>query len=532
MIPLPFTPSPRPPLAHQVTAFERFKDKPYFALHWEQRVRKTRPVLDIFRYRYARGEVDALVIIAWPNGVQRVWLDEIKEDFPTQWIEATRAIAWASGRTTQGAAREAALALRDYDGPVVAAFNCEAIITKLGWKYLEWLLKKRRVMLVADEYDWAANWNKRTQKLLALGRRPNVIVKIGLTGTPCDEGPCDLLYPTNFLKFGVLGYTSMAAFKSRYIEYEEEELSPGVWVRRKGYNRKTDTEYDIVKGVQNLEELHVNLDKFASRLTRSQVSDAPAKTYQKRYFQLTALQRKVYDRLRAEYVAELSRGPVSVAHVLTRRTRLQMIARNFYPPERVGHPCTACASTGYTEEGVECLICDGLGATVEITELERIDPARNPAAEALTGELRATRGPVVVWCKFRNDVEDARAAAVAAGRNLPGLYYGAVPERERHAAYEGFRSGTLDMLIATGDSGLSRGHDLTRATTMIVYSNGTSARTRRQLEDRAESLTRMISTDIVDIVGEDTVDESNLDLLRGKFSISQRILNDPPGSWL
>ena len=38
MILLSFTPSPRPPLAHQTAAVERFKDAPYFALHWEQRL--------------------------------------------------------------------------------------------------------------------------------------------------------------------------------------------------------------------------------------------------------------------------------------------------------------------------------------------------------------------------------------------------------------------------------------------------------------------------------------------------------------
>ena len=533
MISIPFTPGRRPPLAHQEAAFNRFKDDPYWALFWQQRVRKTEPATRTFRYHYGRGHVDALLVFAWPNGVHRTWIDEIQKDFPEDFLAATRTLAWASGRSTVGRAREEALALRDHPGPIVATFNCEALVTPKGWKYVEWLLAKRRAMIVADECDWASSFNKRTQKLLALGRRPNALVKVILSGTPCDEGPCDLLYPTNFLRHGLLGYTSMVAFKNRYLAYEQEEIASGVWVRKKGYNRRTNTEYDIVVGTQNLDELHANLDKFSSRLLRSDVGDAPEKTFQTRYFQLTETQQKAYIRLRDQYLMELSRGPVPVAHVLTRMQKLSMVARNFAPPDRIGIPCTACAATGYLETGDECAGCGGLGARIETTAMERIDPARNPAAEALIAELRATRGPVVVWARFLQETSDAVEAARKARPEAEiVLYDGTLHERDRELSYQSFRSGKADVIVATGGSGLSRGRDLTRAVALIYYSTGYSLRTRRQSEDRAEGLDRKVSTDIVDIVAEGTVDEHVIELLRNKISVSQQILKDPPSKWL
>ena len=520
----------RQPLQHQLRDFERFKDQSYFALFYEQRARKTKVVLDIFRYRYARGDIDALIVIAWPNGVHRVWIDELPKDFPPDELTHLKSLAWRSGRMTKGPLREEALALREYQGPVVLTMNCEALITNAGTKYLEWFLAKRRALLVADESSWSANWNGRTQRLLAMGRRPNVVIKAILDGTPVDESPVEIYHPTNFLKPGLLGFTSKDAFRSRYLQYEEEEIAPGVRVRKRRHNYKTDTDYDVVVGVQNMEELRDNLKAFSSRVLRSEVSDAPPKTYQQRYFQLTDRQRMVYDRARDEYVADLAQGPTNLRNVLLRMTRLQMIARNYYPSEKTGEPCDACQSMGHTADGEECQHCEGLGYTIRWTNLERIDK-RSPATEALVAEAAATRGPMIVWCRFKQDVADACQALAQMGRRV-ARYDGSVPEADRERAYQGFRAGQYDDIVATITSGLSRGKDLTRAVTLVYYSNEFSLRARRQSEDRAEGLDRQISTEVVDLVAEDTRDIDVIAALREKRDLAAVITGDPPSKWL
>src|SRR5277367_6082913 len=109
----------RPPLVHQLEAHYRFRDQPYHALFWQQRARKTSVELNIFRYRYERGDVDMLLVIAHPSGVHRVWIDELPKDLPPEFMAHMRTLVWQSGKTTAGRRREEALALRDHAGPIV-----------------------------------------------------------------------------------------------------------------------------------------------------------------------------------------------------------------------------------------------------------------------------------------------------------------------------------------------------------------------------------------------------------------------------
>lgn len=515
----------RPPLEHQRGAFERFKNEHIHALFWEQRTRKTSVELSIFRYLYGIGAVDALISIAFPNGVHRVWMDELALDYPPEFMKTLAAMPWESGKMTTGERRERVLSLRDHDGPVVLGMNCEALITPAGWKYLQWFLYKRKVMLVADEASWAANWSARTRKLLSLGGHKNVLVKSILDGTPVDEGPEDIFFPTQFLRKGLLGFNSKLAFRSRYLAYRQDEHGNRV----KGVNRKTGSEYDIIVGTQNLEELHGKLMTFGSRVLRKDVSDAPEKTYQPRYFDMTDKQRKVYEKARDEYVAEMEDGSFPLTDVLLRVTRLQMIARNYYPAEKQGAACPVCNTAGFVDDE-ECRRCEGLGYVVEWTKLQRIDKV-NPAAEALIQEAQATRGPLVVWCCFRQDVQDAMEALKSIGRE-PLQYDGSIPNAQREANYQAFRAGKGTDIVGTILSGLSRGKDLTRATALVYYSNVYSLRARRQSEDRAEGLLRTISTDVVDLIASDTRDLHNIQALREKRSRSEIIMGDAPVRWL
>jgi Mesyanzhinovviridae DNA helicase len=522
----------RPPLAHQRRDFERFKDCPYFALWWEPRVGKTKTTLDIFRYHYERNNVNALIVIAYPNNVHRVWIDELPKELPPEFLACTCFVAWSSGKTTVGERRKEALALRGHDGPIVFTLNCEALLTEPCWRYLEWLIAKRRVMLVADESAWCKSWSARTQKLLALGRRSNVVVKAILDGTPVEEGAIEIYHPTQFLKHGLLGYDTKMAFRSRYFEYEEDEDGRPLRKERheKGGSGRVISTYQVFKGYRHLDELHVRMMEFGSRVRRADVSDAPSKVYQTRYFELTEKQRRVYDDLRDRYIAELDGTEVRAADVLLRMTRLQMVARNYYPPERTAEPCSACHNHPW-DAGDGCESCGGLGVLVGTTGLRRIDGKCNPAIDALMEELRVSRGRSVVWCRFRQDVEDVVAALRSAGRS-PLRYDGSVPAGEREAAYHAYRAGEGTDIVATILSGLSYGHDLTGADMIIYYSNEFRRRARTQSEDRAEGLGRRISTQVIDFAAVDTRDVDVIDALREKRSIAEAIMGDAPMRWL
>lgn len=527
----------RQPRAHQLRDFERFKDAPYFALFYDPRVGKTKVTLDIFRYRYERGDVDALIVISYPSGVKYVWEEEAGKEFPPEFLKSALVIVWQAGKTTSGERRVRALQARDHKGPVVISLNCESLRLDHCIKYLdEWIGRKRRVMLVADESSFAANYSKQTQRLLLLGGfhkpRPNVIIKAILDGTPVDESPIELYHPATFLRRGLLGFSEKAAFRAHHEMYEEEEIvdeETGALIRRRVVktNRRTGANYSIFKGYRHTEELTAKMATFGSRVRRSDVSDAPPKVYQSVFFEMTPKARAVYEKLRDEYIAELANKYITVDQVLKRMTRLQQVARNYYPPEPTAEPCSGCFGAGFTENDTDCEVCAGLGAIIRPGELHRIDK-QNPALDAL---VTAVDGPTVIWCRFRQDAEDSHAALRSKGRTA-FLYSGAVPEREREDAYRRFKAGEGDDIVATLASGLGRGKDLSRARSLIYYSNEFSLRMRRQSEDRAEGIMREVSTDIIDIVAADTRDLDVITALRAKRSLAEAVMGDPPSRWL
>lgn len=515
----------RQPRKAQLHGFELAKDREYHSHFWDPRVGKTKVIFDQFRYNYDLDRVTALVVIAFPSDVHLVWRDEAPKDLPPEFLERAKILIWQPGKMGTKAAQAKIDEVASHAGPVILTMNCEAITTKDGEAALKAVLRRHRAMLVVDE-DWATRWSARTKALLRIGRSPKVVMRRLLTGTPADEGPSNLYFPTSFLKPGSLGFTTATAFRARYTKYEEEEVAPGVFARKKGYNRRTNTTFDIAIGYQNLDELFEKLSKFSDRVRR----EGSNKEYATRYFTMTPKQQRVYDGLRDQYVAELGNGNVPVANVLTRMTRLQMVARGYFPPERIGTPCTACETSGFHDDGSECEQCDGLGMTVEETELQRIDD-RNPALETLVSEVERTRRPFLIWCKFRQDVEDCMLALTHAGLDV-GRYDGSVARDIREGFYHAFRAGTLDGLVATEKSGLGRGHDCSRAKLSIYYSNEFSLRDRRQTEDRTESMDKDAWTDVIDLVAEGTRDLDVIEALRAKRSIAEMITGDPPARWL
>lgn len=502
----------RPPLIHQAAALEASLDRKEFALFFEQRCGKTFVIIKTALHHWKRGTVDGAIIIAWPNGVQNVWAEEWPKDWPED--EPYKLVAWRSGKMDKPQAKQELAELLNFQGFAVLAMNCEAMLTASAWTYISKFFRRRKVLVTADESSWAKSPNAaRTKRLLALGHQPSTILKRILDGTPADEGPLDLWAPCAFLDPRFLGYSTFFGYRAHYCQLEDG-YAPGGRTFKK------------VAGWRNLDELNQRLAKFSMRVRRADVSDAPPKVYQSRYFQMTDTQRRVYDRLRDEYIADLSGGELSVANVLKRMIRLQMVARNYYPPEEGGRYCSSCGGNG---EG--CEECGGLGIVVETTAMQRIDPDENPAQGALAAELKQLRKPSVIWCRFRQDVTDAMEASLLAGRKAV-RYDGTISAGTREEALRAFKAGGADDIIATIGSGLSRGRDLTIAGTIIYYSNDFSLRARRQSEDRAESLSRDFSTDVIDLIAEDTRDIDNIQALRDKRSIAEMIVGDPAEKWI
>lgn len=519
------------PWTHQQTALELSWAAPYFALFMEQRTGKTKVVIDTVAVQYRAHRINALFIMASPNGVHRNWVtDEIPAHLPDG--IPRRALVWRSGRHKRREYAQAMEALLTFRGLAVLAVNAEAVNTPSLRKFAKRLFDVRRVFLVADETsDWMLRpGNKRATVAYNMSKHRNVIFKRILDGTPVgNSGPFDLYSPMNFLSRSILGFDTFLAYKHHYavIEDKDEHGVPLV-------NHRTGTNYTKIKEFRNLDELTARIAPHSFRVTRAQCFDMPPKVYQKRYFQLDddaaagagKSQRAVYDTLRDEYEAELAGGErVSVANVLTRYLRLQQVASGYWPPTRTA---SICASCGGADEG--CDACDHLGVTMMDVPMRRIGVA-NPRLEALAAEVRATSGPIIIWARFRQDVTDVCDCAAVLGRKV-ARFDGAVRDDIREAWLADFQSGRADTLVgspAAGGRGRrmdAAGHPAAAAPrTIIYYSNYFSLLIRLQSEDRAEHPDRPGGTSIVDLVAEDTVDERIITALRARRSVADEIID-------
>ena len=506
----------RPPLwEHQRRALAVSGDRCNFALFLEQRTGKTRVVIETVARLNAKGAVRAMLIIA-PNEVHYNWLaDELPRWATFHW----RGHIWVSNRARRASSQDEreALLVRT-DEVAVLAVNVEALRLDDCFAYCAKFMKTYPTMLVIDESQVIATPGaKQTKRARALA--PRAAYRRILTGTPATENPFQLYSQFACLDTSILNFNSYAAFKARYGEWEE------------GYNYTQGRSFPKLKEdksgkklYRNLDELRAKIAAHSFRVRRDECADLPPKIYQKVWFDLTPVQRSAYDQLRDQARTELRDGrTVTAALVLTRWVRLQQVASNYWP-----------AATGLAWhapcDGEGCEACDHLGVVEQTTPIMAIDPDNNPRLAAAAKLILEEPGSIIVWARFHQDVTDV--IAWCASHAVPAVRYdGTVGKEDRRQALAGFQGGAARVIVATTGA-LGRGRDLSRAKMLIYYSNNFSLEQRLQSEDRAEKLTQITSTQVIDLVAKNTVDERIVDALRNKRSLSALLAGDPQQDWL
>lgn len=480
------------PYKHQLEAFERFKDDPYFALFFEQRVGKTLTSLIIAAHKYRQGEIDSLLVIS-PNGVNRVWhAEEIPAHMPED-VNA-RSELWQASKVKQVGVRRTLAELLEHTGLRVLCVNIDAIDTAEFKMYANAFFYRHKVMTIIDESSDISNPKAaRTKAALRLSGASRV--RAILDGTPVAAGPMGLFGQCNFLSPDALGFKSFYAFRNHYAVLERKHFGP--------------RSVDVVTGYQHLDELQERTQRFSMRVTRDQCEDLPPKIYQKVYFDLSPEARKVYDTLRAAGIAELkSGGVVTVALILTLYLRLQQVA------------------SGYLPIAVEIDDDD------EITTRSRVEQigTKNARLTAFIESVEKLPGQGIIWCRFTQDVDDIMQAArehdIAAVR-----YDGLVAAADKATAVERFQGGAARWFVAKPRSA-GRGHDLAAANWVSYYSHDWSLRMRLQSEDRAQSLKKHDAVLYIDFIANDTVDDKIVAALREKKNLSDIITGDEVENWL
>ncbi len=310
--------------------------------------------------------------------------------------------------------------------------------------------------VVADEAHKAANpRSKQTRALWYMGK--NAEYRYALTGTPVANVPEDIWAVMRFIA------PNEYPAKTKFVER---------------YAFTTYNAYGFMQAIglksETREELFRILDPRLIRRTKAAVlTQLPEKTYTTRTVELGTKQRKAYDSLRKEMLAQLDSGTLLATDSLTQATRLIQFAS---------------AHGDLREDGQLVLTAPSC----------KVDALLEIVAEL--GEQQA-----VVFAESRQLIELAAKQLTAEGVRTAQVT-GAVPPIDRAQAVQAFQRGDIRVLLVTLGAG-GEGLTLTSASVAIFLQRSWSSVKNLQAEDRIHRMGQTSDTvTIVDVIAADTIE--------------------------
>jgi SNF2 family DNA or RNA helicase len=328
---------------------------------------------------------------------------------------------------------------------------------------------------------------KQTRAVWALGSGNAVQRRWALTGTPLANDPSDLWSIMHFVQPDE--YPTKSKFVDLYCLLS--------WNVHGGM--------DVV-GInpERREEFYKIFDPRFRRMPKALVlTQLPPKIRQRRVVQMSPKQRKAYDEVERQLATRLDDGSILVAKSnLSAQIRLLQLASSYCIIER-----------GDTPD-------DPSTWTVELTEPS---PKLDEFMDVLD-ELGDR--PVVVAAEQRRLIELACVRLDKADISY-GLITGAVDAYDRQIALESFQAGRLRVLLFTLKAG-GTGLTMTAADTIIFLQRSWSLIDNKQGEDRVHRIGSEIheSINIIDIVTEDTIEETQIARLYEKSMRLEEITRD------
>lgn len=485
------------PYRHQLDCLNKFGRHEAFALLADMGVGKTWIAINNMADLWSSNDCDIAIVFA-PNGVHTNWTRlELPKHMP-DWVR-WRAAAWASSPT-----KDERRALDDlYNNPDsrelrILTMNWEALQTKRGYEAAQRLaLCARRLMIVCDESDAIKNPSAARTKALMKLKKYSSWRRI-MTGTPINNAPFDAFSQFSFLDEHILGTTSYFSFKAEYAEMLQAGNPLLESIRKRTGTRFTPQVVARGSGgrpkYRNLEKLSALLAPHSFRVLKKDCLDLPAKIYKTLLFSLTKEQAEVYKKAEKEcrLVFENAETPFNK---LVAVTKLAQITSGYYL-----HPMA--------EEPV------------------RIN-GENPKLDLLVervGRIVESGEKVIVWARYRVEIEDVTARLRSAGHNVV-QYYGAVDKADRVDALDKFQIGDAEVFVGNQQAG-GTGINLTAASYVIYFSNNFSLRDRLQSEDRAHRIGQTKNVTYINIAARGTIDEAVIGALMSKRDVASAIIDE------
>lgn len=256
------------------------------------------------------------VLIVAPKSMLRTWEREIRKAFPDAWGEGQRSISIVDG--TPAKVRKALEPgfdfyiagwelLRRYSRlapygstPMPEGANVDKELNALGFS-----------TIIGDEIHRVSTPDsQRSRAFKYLTHRVNY--RIGLTGTPIQEGGIDLWHILHCIS--PHEYATKTSYISRYLLEEW-----GEWGERiiGGLNPSRD------------EEFRKNFDAVTRRMTTDILPNLPPVIESVRWVTLPPKHRKAYESMRNNLIAEIDGGTLTAQNQLVKAGRLVQLANSF-----------------------------------------------------------------------------------------------------------------------------------------------------------------------------------------------------------
>ena len=298
------------------------------------------------------------VLITCPTSVVNVW----PEQFEVHSHITHPILACNNSRSIERRTREAKDFLWEHGGGVVV-INHEAV-----WRkptdvdmFGGFALGHNWDMVIVDECHRAKSpGGKLSRYLYRLAQSTRY--RLGLTGTPAPHSILDIYAQARFLDDSVFGtnYTSHRAEFAIVSSFGT---------------------FNKVVGFKNTDKFSEKFHELAIQMKAEDTLDLPDKVHMNRYCELSAPERRAYDDMKKEMIAEVKGGTITAANALVRLLRLAQI--------------------------VQGTVTNDMGTPVVVGESKR---------ELLRDVLEDIEEPVVVFCRFTCDIDTAFYVAGDLGR--------------------------------------------------------------------------------------------------------------------
>lgn len=437
-----------------------------FGFLFEMGCGKTLTAIATLGTAYKLGKIEKVLIIA-PTSVCSVWPKEF-EDY-ANFKSVVKVLTGDKNKRLK--------ALSDFNSFPFKALRVAVINYESTWRedIFEALYAWNADMIICDESQRIKTHDAKQSKAVhKLGDQARY--KLILSGTPVQNNAIDLYSQYRFLDPTVFG-TNFYQFRNRYAIMG-------------GFSRRQ------IIGYRDLDQLIQKEHSIAYRVTKKEALDLPEQTFETRYIEMTPKERKTYDALKRESVADIEGGgTITATTVLTKLLRLQQFAGGF-------------------------LIADGQD------KAELVSKGKLNALEEIIDDYVVDAGKkLVIFARFRPEI-DLIGQMLKKKKIRYGEIYGDVKLEDRGDIVKDFQTNedTKVFLAQIDTAGL--GITLTATDTCVYYSVNFNYAAYSQSLARIHRIGQKNTCTYIHLITEGTVDETILKALAKKEDLAKTIVDE------